>query len=221
MSINILDLRHDIVAEISKTSGPFQDTFLEKFILDGIKDLCKETYCYTEEISTVSVVDTATYTLTPVTANATLVGFISAMWGDGTDAEELCITNKRELDGMNRFWQQATGQPSAIIYNGDNTVRFNRIPDTAALTGVAIVFKVAIAPSNVDSVVPPVIEYRHLDAVKDYVKWRTYEHPDFLSIPLADRFEKKYLSRRRDLKGEILEDQMGNTTVKARSFLYD
>ena len=220
MSITILSLRHDIVAELSKSDGTFQDTFLEKFLLDAVIDLCKKTYCYTEEISDISVVDTSTYTLTPVTSNAKLVGLISARWGDDDDEAELLVTNKRELDEQNRFWKQSTGQPNAIIYNGDTTITFNRIPDTTALTGVAVVYEVAITPNSIDSVVPEVIELRHLETITHYVKWKTYEHPDFFNIALADRFEKKYNSGLSELKNEVMGEFSGNTTVKARSFLY-
>lgn len=218
--MNILDLTHDLVAELSKSDGTFQDTFLEKFLLDAIIDLCKETYCYTEEISDTSVLDTSTYTLTPITSNAKLVGLISARWGDDDDESELFVTNKRELDEQNRFWKQATGQPNAILYNGDDTITFNRIPDTSDLTGVAIIYEVAIAPNSIDSVVPKVIELRHLETVKHYVKWKTYEHPDFVNIKLADRFERKYILGKSRLKSEVMGEFIGNTTVKAKSFLY-
>lgn len=218
--MNILDLRHDIVAELSKSDGTFQDTFLEKFLLDAIVDMCKETYCYTEEISDTSVVDTPTYTLTPTTSEAKLVGLISARWGDDDDEAELLVTNKRELDEQNRFWKQSTGQPNAILYNGDSTITLNRIPDTSDLTGVAIIYEVAIAPSSIDSVVPEVIEFRHLETVKYYVKWKVYEHPDFFNFKAADRFEKKYIRGRNKLKSEVMGEFIGNTTVRARSFLY-
>lgn len=228
--MNILDLRQDIIAELSKSDGTFQDTFFEKFLFDAVVDLCRKTYCYTEEISDVSVVDTSTYTLTPVTTNAKLVGLISARWGDDDDEAELFVTNKRELDEQNRFWKQSTGQPSAIIYNGDDTITFNRIPDTSDLTGVAIIYEVAIAPSSIDSVVPKVIELRHLETVTHYVKWKTYEHPDFLNtlkpasiasfIKLADRFERKYILGKSRLRHEVMGEFIGNTTVKAKSFLY-
>lgn len=220
MSITILSLRHDIVAELSKSDGTFQDTFLEKFLLDAIKDLCKKTYCYTEEISDVSVIDTSTYTLTPVTADAKLVGLISARWGDDEDEGELFVTNKRELDEQNRRWKQATGQPNAIVYNGDKTITFDRIPDTTALTGINIVYRIAITPNSIDSVVPEVIELRHLETVTHYVKWKTYEHPDFLNLKLADRFEKKYNAGRSELLHEVMGEFIGNTTIKAKSFLY-
>ena len=218
--MDILDLRHDIVAELSKSDGTYQDTYLEKFLLDAIVDMCKTTYCYTEEIADTSVLDTSTYTLTPTTSNAKLVGLISARWGTDDDEGELFVTNKRELDEHNRFWKQATGQPNAILYNGDNTITFNRIPDTTVLTGVAIIYEVAIAPSNIDSIVPVVIELRHLETVTHYVKWKTYEHPDFFNFKAADRFEKKYIIGKSRLRHEVMDEFIGNTTVKARSFLY-
>lgn len=218
--MNILDLTHDIVAELSSANGPFQETFLEKYILNAIVDLCKKTYCYTEEISDVSVVDTAEYTLTPITANAKLVGFISARWGTGDDSTELTNTNKRELDEQDKLWQTRTGQPSAVTYGGGDTIRFDRIPDTAALTGIAIELLVAITPNSVDSIVPKVIELRHLETVKYYVKWKTYESPDFFDIKKADYFRKFYKKGMNELKDEILEELIGNTTVKAKSFLY-
>lgn len=219
--MNILDLTHDIVAEISKSNdNTFQGTFLEKYLLDAFKDLCKETYCYTEEISTVSVVDTSQYTLTIVTANAKLVGFISGRWGTGDDAKELLNSNKRELEEQERFWQVRKGEPTRIVYDGEDTITYNKIPDTTTLTGITITFLVAIAPDSVDSVVPKIIEFRHLEAIKDYVKWKVYESPDFRDFKLSVKYEKDYLKKRNALKSEILGEQIGNTSVKQRNFLY-
>lgn len=218
--MNILDLTHDIVAEMSKSKETFQDTFLEKYLLDAFKDLCRETYCYTEEISDVSVIDTSEYTLTIATANAKLVGFVSGKWGTGDNSKELKNTNKRELDEQDYYWQVRKGEPTKIIYDGEDKIKFNKIPDTTTLAGVTIKFLVAIAPDSIDSVVPKVIEYRYLETIKDYIKWKVYESPDFLNLKLSEKFERKYEKKRDVLKSEILEEQIGNTSVRQRNFLY-
>jgi hypothetical protein len=75
-----------------------------------------------------------------------------------------------------------------------------------------------LQPANVNSVVPPRIERRHLEAVKSYVKWKLYLHPKSLNAELAIYHEKDYEKRKAKLKHEIMYGGKKIET-KPRSFV--
>ncbi|MCP3967546.1 MAG: hypothetical protein GY718_14550 [Lentisphaerae bacterium] len=112
-------------------------------------------------------------------------------------------------------WEERSGTPGAIIYDGDTNIRFNVTPDT---TGKAIQFESVIMPSGVDGVVPPKIERRHTDAIKHYVKWKTFEHPENFNADMALYFKNEFLRARGELKREVMLDGI-DMEVRPRSFV--
>jgi hypothetical protein len=121
------------------------------------------------------------------------------------------------MDLSDRQWETRTGSPNGIIYDGDTSIRFNVTPNT---TGKAIQLEPIIMPSSVEGVVPPRIEKRHQEAVKSYVKWKTYEHPgEFFNAELAIYYRKDYERRRNKLKVEVAKDG-AEVEARPRSFIY-
>jgi hypothetical protein len=189
-----------------------KNLFVEKYMLDGIQDLCRETACFIEPITLTSIKDQSIYPMTITTANAEVIGF----WEGKYDNANIRSISNRKMDHSDRQWETRSGTPNAAIYDGDTSVRFNVTPDT---TGKAIQLEPIIMPSNVDGVVPPRIEKRHQEAIKSYVKWKIYEHPgEFFSIELALRYEKDYIRRKNRLKIEVAKDGE-EVTAKPRSFV--
>jgi hypothetical protein len=208
MALNILDFRLNVIAELPKT----KDIFVERLMLDAVQDLCRETSCWTEEVSgMLSVVDVATYAVTVTTANADMIGLWQAKYNNKTLDP---ITN-REMDHRDSEWEQRSGTPDGAIYDGDTSIRFNVTPNTS---GKSITVEAIIMPNSVDGVVPPRIERRHKEAVKSYVKWKVYISPASFNAELALYFEKDYEKRRNRLKVEIMKDG-DEIEVRPRSFV--
>ena len=208
MALNILDFRLNVIAELPKT----KDIFVERLMLDAVQDLCRETSCWTEEVSgMLSVVDVATYAVTVTTANADMIGLWQAKYNNKTLDP---ITN-RAMDHRDSEWEQRSGTPDGAIYDGDTSMRFNVTPDTS---GTPITVEAIIMPNSVDGVVPPRIEKRHKEAVKSYVKWKTYEAPKTFNAELAVYFREDYGRRKNILKIEIAKDG-DEIVVRPQSFI--
>lgn len=207
MSLNILDFRIKILAELPDT----KDLFVEQLILDGIQDLCRETSCWTEEVSGLATVaDTASYAVSVMTANTDMIGLWQAKYNNKT----LDPISNREMDHRDSEWEQRSGTPDGAIYDGDNGIRFNVTPDTVTSYSVEAI----IEPNSVDGVVPPRIERRHKEAVKSYVKWKVYTSPKTFNLELAVYFERDYIKRKNRLKVEIAKDG-DEIEVRPRSFV--
>ncbi len=208
MSLNILDFRIKVLAEIPKNP----EIYVERLILDGIQEICKETSCFRETITGMqSEKDIANYAMTVVTNNVEVIGFWQGKYND----VNLNPISNRQMDTKDSQWEIRTGTPSGAIYDGDIGIRFDVTPDT---TGTSIELEAIIQPDSVEGIVPPRIERRHLEAVKAYVKWKIYEHPKTLNPALSDKFERDYTKRKNRLKIEIMKD--GDVLeVKSRSFV--
>ncbi len=207
MSLNILDFRLRMIAELPDT----KNIFVERLILDAVQDLCRETSCYREATTTTSTNTVSTYTLTPSTSTVEVIGFWQGKYNNVTLPK---ISNK-SMDQRDAQWETRVGTPDAIIYDGDESIRFNVTPDT---TGIAIQMESIIQPSSVDGVIPPKIERRHLEAVKAYVKWKVYDNPKTFNDKLAVFYESKYNKRKGRLNAEIVKDGE-ELEVTPRSFI--
>jgi len=207
MSLNILDFRLKILAELPDA----KDLFVEQLMLDGIQDLCRETSCWTEEVSGLSTVaDTASYAVSVMTANTDMIGLWQAKYNNKT----LDPISNRAMDQRDSEWEQRSGTPDGAIYDGDNGIRFNVTPDTVTSYSVEAI----IEPNSVDGVVPPRIERRHKEAVKSYVKWKVFISPKTFNAEMAVYFERDYIKRKNRLKVEIAKDG-DEIEVRPRSFV--
>jgi hypothetical protein len=207
MSLTILDFRIKVLAELPDT----KDLFVEQLMLDGIQDLCRESSCWVETVSgLVTTVDTASYAVSVMTANADMIGLWQAKYDDRT----LDPISNREMDHRDSEWEQRSGTPDGAIYDGDNGIRFNVTPDTVTTYSVEAI----IEPNSVDGVVPPRIERRHKEAVKSYVKWKVYTSPKAFNGEMAVYFERDYIKRKNKLKIEIAKDG-DEIEIRPRSFV--
>ncbi len=207
MSLNILDMRLSVIAELPDT----KDILVEKLMLDGIQELCKETSCLVEPITITSVNTQAIYPMTITTANAEVIGFWQGKYNNVT----IPAMSNKDMDQKDRKWETRSGTPTGAIYDGGTNIRFNVTPDT---TGKAIELEPIIQPDSVDGVVPEKIEKRHQQAVKSYVKWKVYESPTHFNAELAVYFRKDYERRKSKLKIEIMQDG-SDLEVKPQSFV--
>ncbi len=208
MALNILDFRLNVLAELPDTKG----LFVERLMLDGIQELCRETSCWTEEVTgMLSVADTASYAVTVTTSNAEMIGLWQAKYNNKT----LDPITDREMDHRDSEWEQRSGTPDGAIYDGDINIRFNVTPDTS---GKAITVGAIIMPDSVDGVVPPRIEKRHKEAIKSYVKWKIYEAPKTFNAELAIYFREDFRKRKNVLKVEIAK-RGDEIEIRPRSFV--
>ena len=208
MTLSILNMRLTVLADLPDT----KDILVEKLMLDGIQDLCRETSCLIEPITITSVKDQAVYPMTITTANAEVIGF----WQGKYDSVTLPDASNKDMDQKDRKWETRTGTPTGIIYDGGTNIRYNVTPDT---TGKAIQLEPIIMPDSVNGVVPEKIEKRHQEAVKSYVKWKTYESPGkWFNAELAKYYRKDYERRRNRLKIEIAKDGT-EIEVQPQSFI--
>lgn len=208
MALNILDYRMAVIAELPET----KNLFIEQLMLNGIQEICKDTMCWTEEITgMLSVKDLAIYPMTITTSNAEVIGFKEGKYNDAT----MPPMSNRTMDSRDSKWETRSGTPDGAIYDGDMSIRFNVTPDTS---GTSITLEPYIQPNSVNGVVPPKIERRHLEAIKSYVKWKVYENPKTFNAELAVYFENDYANRKGRLKVEVAQD--GEVLeVRPRSFV--
>ncbi len=207
----IIEWRQSVLSELPIN----EDIFVEKFLMEAIQELCRKSQCFTEVIADTSVINVPTHTLTPVTANTKLVRFLYGKYLNKT------LDNKTvgEMIYLNPEWLIGTGTPNYIVYEGGNTVRWSKIPDT---TGDSVTFTVAIMPTSItDSDIPQQIEDDHLETVKDYVKWKVYLMPveGLFNERLALYHEKRYESGRGKLRISVLTGFSGNSQVEQVSFV--
>lgn len=208
MALNILDFRLAVIAELPDT----KNIYVERLMLDAIQELCRETYCFIEEVTgMLSVKDTASYAVTVTTSNAELIEVRQAKY----DTDTIEKISPRTMDHRDSRWEQRTGSPDAFIYDGDVNIRFNVTPDTS---GKSISVEAVIMPTSVDGVVPPRIEKRHKEAVKSYVKWKVYESPKNFNGDLAIYFKNDYTKRKNALKVEMARDGE-DIEIRGRSFV--
>ncbi len=208
MALNILDFRRSVLAELPET----KDIFVERLMLDCIQELCRETSCWIEDVTgMLSVKDTASYAVTVTTSNAEMIG----MWQAKYNNKTLDPITDRDMDHRDSEWEQRSGTPDGAIYDGDINIRFNVTPDTSSK---AISVEAIIMPDSIDGVVPPRIEKRHKEAIKSYVKWKTYEAPKTFNAELAVYFRNDFTRRKNVLKIEVAK-RGDEIEVRPRSFI--
>lgn len=212
MTLSIIDMRFSIVGELPDT----KDIFLEKLMLDGIQDLCRETSCLIDPFTTTSTKNTHTYPLTisgSLPANTEIIGF----WQGKYDNVTLPDSSNRSMDQKDRKWEARSGTPTAIIYDGGTNIRFNVTPDT---TSKAIQLEPILMPNSIDGNVPEKIEKRYQEAVKDYVKWKMFGNPGskLFNMDISKDFKNDYERKRNRLKIEIAKDGE-EIEIKAVSFV--
>jgi hypothetical protein len=205
----IIEWRQKMLSELPSD----EDLFVEKFLMDGIQDLCRQTQCLNEVITDTSVATQPTYTLVPVTANSKFIRFLYGKYNN----KHLENRTVGEMAHWNWKWELSTGDPAYIVYEGGNTIRWSSIPDT---TGDPIEFTVSIMPTDiVDSDIPEKIEDEHIETVKDYVKWKYFLQATTFNEKLAAYHEKRYIRGKGNLRISVLTGFSGNSQAKQVSFL--
>jgi hypothetical protein len=207
----IIEWRQSVLSELPIN----EDIFVEKFLMEAIQELCRKSQCFTEVIIDTSTINVPTHTLTPVTANTKFVRFLYGKYLNKT------LDNKTvgEMVYMNPEWLITTGTPNYIVYEGGNTIRWSKIPDT---TGDSVTFTVALIPTSIeDSDIPSQIEDEHLETVKNYVKWKVYSLPieGLFNEKLAISYKKEYEGGRGKLRISVLTGFSGNSQVSQVRFV--
>lgn len=206
----IIEWRQKVLAELPIN----EDLFTEKYLMDAIQDLCRRTSCLTEDISDVSTVDVPDHTLSIVTANAQFVKFLYGKYKT-TILDNKTIGEMKHESGVS--WMETKGTPLFVVYEGGNTIRWSKIPDTS---GDDVEFTVAIMPTDIElSDIPQKIEDLHLETVKDYVKWKTYLQPAMFNERLATYHERRYEQGRGKLRISVLTGFSGNAQVQQERFV--
>ncbi len=206
----IIEWRQKVLAELPTE----EDMFVEKYLMDAVQELCKRTGCFTEDIADVSAEDVPSHTLVPVTANSKFVRFLSGMYKDHILDNKSTGEMKHE-SGPN--WKIRKGTPLFIVYEGGNTIRWSKIPDTS---GDAVEFTVSLMPTDIeDSDIPEKIEDLHLETVKDYVKWKFYLQPAVFNEKMAAYHEKRFEQGRGKLRASVLTGFTGNAQVQQERFV--
>jgi hypothetical protein len=207
----IIEWRQKVLSELPIN----EDIFIEKFLMEGIQELCKKSQCFTEIISDLSTINIPTHTLTPLTADSKFVRFLYGKYLNKT------LDNKTvgEMVYLNPEWLIVTGTPNYIVYEGGNTIRWSKIPDK---TGDSVTFTVALMPTSIeDSDIPQQIEDEHLETVKDYVKWKVYLMPieGLFNEKLALFHKKEYEGGRSKLRISVITGFTGNSQAQQVSFV--
>lgn len=206
----IIDWRQKVLSELPTE----EDLFVEKYLMEAIQELCKRTGCFTEDIADVSTIDVPEHTLVPLTANTQFVRFLYGKYKNDI-LDNKTVGEMKHESGKN--WEITTGTPLFIVYQGGNTVRWSKVPDT---TGDAVEFTVSLMPTDiVDSDIPEKIEDLHLETVKDYVKWKFYLQPATFQEKLAAYHEKRFEQGRGKLRISVLTGFSGNSQVQQARFL--
>ncbi len=205
----IIDWRQKVLSELSLN----EDLFVEKFLMEGVQELCRKTQCFREIITDTSTIDVSEHTLTPVTANAKFTRFLYGKYKD-IQLDEKTVG---EMKALSPNWETHKGTPMYIVYQGGSTIRWSSIP---VVTGDAVEFTVALEPTSIeDSDIPEVMEIDHLETVKDYVKWKFYMQPQVFNADLALLHKKEYERGRGKLKISMITGFVGNSQAHQESFL--
>ncbi len=207
----IIEWRQSVLSELPIN----EDIFVEKFLMEAMQELCRYSKCFTEAIADTSTISVPTHTLTPLTANSKVVRFLYGKYLNKI------LDNKTvgEMIHLNPEWEIVTGTPNYIVYEGGNTIRWSKIPDT---TGDAVTFTVALIPTSIeDSDIPQQIEDEHLETVKNYVKWKVYMMPleGVRDIKLAMLHKNEYDSGKGKLRISVLTGFSGNSQAEQVSFM--
>jgi hypothetical protein len=205
----IIEWRQKVLSELPIN----EDLFVEKFLMNGMQELCRRTHCYREVITDVSAEDQPSHTLVPVTLNTALVRFLYGKYNS------VSLPNKTvgEMTHMSKKWESLKGTPPYIVYEGGKTIRWAKIPDT---DGHDVEFTVALEPTDIaDSDIPELIEIDHEETIKDYVKWKYYLQPQTLSEKLAMYHKKEYENGRGKLKISVITGFSGNSQVEQAPFM--
>jgi hypothetical protein len=207
----IIEWRQPVLSELPVN----EDIFVEKFLMEGIQELCKYSKCFTEDIADTSTINVPEHTLTPITANVKLVRFLYGKYLNKT----LDGKTRGEMTAMNPQWEITSGTPNYFVYDGGNTIRWSKIPDA---TGDAVTFTVALMPTSIeDSDIPQQIEDDHLETVKDYVKWKTYMMPieGVHNLKLGLFHKAEYEKGRAKLRISVLTGYFGNSQAQQERFV--
>ncbi len=205
----IIEWRQRVLSELPLN----EDLFVEKFLMDAIRELCRKTFCLKEDIADTTTATVPSHTLVPTTLNSKFVRFLYGKY----DSKALENKTFGEMNELNPKWEISEGTPAYIVYEGGNTIRWSKIPDT---TGDAVEFTVALEPTDiVDSDIPELIEIDHEETVKDYIKWKYYLQAPVFNAQLSMAHKKEYENGRDDLKISMLTGHTGNSQAKQVSFM--
>jgi hypothetical protein len=207
----IIEWRQPVLSELPVN----EDIFVEKFLMEGIQELCRKSQCFTEDIADTSAAGVPVHTLVAVTADSMVVKFLHGKYLNKI------LDNKTigEMKHLNPQWAINTGTPNYIVYEGGNTVRWSKIPDK---TGDDVTFTVSLIPTSItDSDIPRQIEDEHLETVKDYVKWKIYMMPipALFNEKLALHHKKEYEGGRSKLRISVLTGFSGNSQAQQERFV--
>jgi hypothetical protein len=190
----IIEHKHNILAEVPNNA----DMYVEKYMLDGVRDMCRGSWAYKEAITDTSVATQSVYPVTPVTALVDFVDIISVKYKN----KELPKLSGADLDYNVPTWETRTGTPQGYVASGVASITFDRVPDTS---GDAIRYRAAIMPNDVLSVMPLVIENNHLDGLLNYVLWKIYSNVPFRDLSTAAGYRKEYIMEKTRLKVDARE----------------
>ncbi len=205
----IIEWRQKMLSELPIN----EDIFVEKFLMEGIQELCRKTQCFTEVITDVSVINVPNHTLTPVTAYSKLHKFLYGSYSGVTKDGK----TRGEMNALNRQWEAAEGTPPFTVYDGGSTVRWSKIPDVA---GDAVEFTVSLIPTDIEnSDIPEPIDDDHLETIKDYVKWKFYMQPVVFNADLAILHKKEYFRGQGKLKISVITGYIGNSQAHQEPFM--
>lgn len=202
----ILDFKRLILAELPGNA----DLLVELHMVEGVKDLCRETFAYTERVIVPSVVDQSAYSLVNATADTLFVSFVGGLYDD----VELEVTDKTCLRASDPSWRLREGTPFHFVYSGGASVMVDRIPQSI----VNMDLELAIMPDKITSPMPEVIEQGYIEAVKNYVKWKVFSTDPINDLNKARLFEREYLNGRENLNREVLRNFSENLTATFEGF---
>ena len=193
---------------------------VERELLKGFQQLCKDTLAWQEDDSQQTVAATTEYTLTPTT-NTAVCGVIRANYTNAnSDQIEIPITNRENLWVAHPRWLTASSDDNSIeylIYDGGTKVMIDKVP-TAGL--LAFEVRIAIYPTT-SQALPAVID-RHSEAIKDYARWRLYMLPAKVaswSDPALAQYHRQLYDREMlGLKRKAFKEFAGPRRAKMRWF---
>ena len=205
----IIEWRQKVLSELPIN----EDLFVEKFLMEGMQELCRTSQCWTEVIVDASTLDVPTHTLTPVTANSKLSKFLYGSYKGIT----LEGRTRGEMTHLNPQWESLKGTPPYTVYEGGSIMRWAKIPDT---TGDAVTFTVSLEPTDIEnSDIPEQIETDHLETIKDYVKWKFYMQPQVFNDKLALMHKQGYIRGKGKLKISVITGFIGNSQAQQERFV--
>lgn len=137
----------------------------------------------------------------------------------GNLVKRIHLSNETRENAIDRYWKSRESDSiTRIVWDGDTTIRLNRIPETS---NMGFQIKVALYPTA-EIAIPSILETWN-ETIEDYVRGKIYLHPKtktmvWFDSELAAYYMGKFRAELSNLKGQVMFGFGGKSKIKPQFF---